>query len=201
MTRPIYEPSLPRTDRALGFSSDQLFRRPAPTGGANVIPGFHGYKTEDLVLTTGNDGRLEWDFWDIDDPTVFAVGTITGGDATEVKLLLEGWYAIHCWAGFTSDPATGFAGIMMIDDDTDIIESPKMMGVTYPVNFHLNCVLTFQIVRYYRPVFTTQQPPSFAWANNLEFWVVQNAGINRTITWAYCNIGYLGMGDVEQQSS
>lgn len=30
MTRPIYEPSLPRRDAELGFGSDQLFRRPAP---------------------------------------------------------------------------------------------------------------------------------------------------------------------------
>lgn len=38
MTRPIYEPSLTRTDRRLGFSADQLFRRPAPTAeGAGIF--------------------------------------------------------------------------------------------------------------------------------------------------------------------
>lgn len=30
MTRPIYEPSLPRTDASQGYGIDQLFRRPAP---------------------------------------------------------------------------------------------------------------------------------------------------------------------------
>ncbi len=38
MTRPIFEPSLPRTDRKLGFSADQLFRRPAPQTDAGIIP-------------------------------------------------------------------------------------------------------------------------------------------------------------------
>ena len=31
MSRPIYEPTLTRTDAVLGFGNDQLFRRPAPT--------------------------------------------------------------------------------------------------------------------------------------------------------------------------
>lgn len=30
MTKPVYEPSLERTDARLGFSANQLFRRPAP---------------------------------------------------------------------------------------------------------------------------------------------------------------------------
>ena len=191
MTRPIYEPSLTRTDAQLGFGSDQLFRRPAPRSEAE-IPGFHGYMTEDITLVTGTDARLEWDFWIIDDTTVFDVDT-SGGDATDVYLLLDGWYSIDVWAGFTTLPATGFAGIMMIHDDTDIFGPSESQGVTYPLNFHLDTALKFTKVAYFPPDFLTQDPPSFAWADRLEFWVVQNAGINRTITWAYCNIGYLGV--------
>ena len=33
MSRPIYEPTLTREDARLGFGNDQLFRRPAPSGG------------------------------------------------------------------------------------------------------------------------------------------------------------------------
>lgn len=36
MTRPIFEDSLQRTDRRLGYTSDQLLRRPAPTAGADL---------------------------------------------------------------------------------------------------------------------------------------------------------------------
>lgn len=200
MTRPIYEPSLTRTDAVLGYGSDQLFRRPAPVN-AYTIPGFHAYMTEDLVLTTGNDGRLEFDFWINDDATVFEAGTLSGGDVTDVKLLLDGWYSVKCWAGFSNDPATGFAGIMMIHDDTDISSPPEMQGVTYPVNFHTQGAMMFSQTSCYPPEFLTQEPPSFAWADRLEFWVVQNAGINRTITWAYLVIAYLGPRDETAPSS
>lgn len=191
MTRPIYEPSLQRTDARLGYGSAQLFRRPAPSSTPS-IPGFHAYMTEDLVLTSGNDGRLEFDFWINDDDTVFEAGVISGGDVTDVKLLLDGWYSVKCWAGFTSDPASGFAGIMMLHDDTDISASPEMQGVTYPVNFHTQATMTFSETSYYPPVFLTQDPPNFTWADRLEFWVVQNSGVSRTVTWAYLVIGYLG---------
>lgn len=38
MTRPIYEPSLQRTDARLGYGNNQLFRRPSPTIGVGDIP-------------------------------------------------------------------------------------------------------------------------------------------------------------------
>lgn len=192
MTRPIYEPTPARKDSYLEFQTDQLFRRPAPPASEATIPGFHGWMTEDLVLTTGNDGQLAWDFWIIDDGSIFDATTITGGDATDVTLLIDGWYSIDCWALFSSAPATGFAGIMMIHDDTDVLAPAESQGVTYPLNFHLDTALKFTKVAYFPPVFLTQDPPSFAWADRLEFWVVQNAGINRTITAAYLNIGFLG---------
>lgn len=201
MTRPIYEPTPARYDAYNDFGNQQLFRRPAPTSEGATIPGFHGYMTEDLVLTTGNDGQLAWDFWVNDDDTIFEAGTITGGDATDVVLLVDGWYSIDVWAGFTTAPTTGFAGIMMIHDDTDIFGPSESQGVTYPLNFHLDTVLKFTKVAYFPPDFLTQVPPNFAWADRLEFWVVQNHGSNRTITWAYCNIGFLGPRQTGSESS
>lgn len=198
MTRPIYEPSLPRTDAVLGYGSDQLFRRPAPVN-AYIIPGFHAYKNSTLTLTTGNDGRLNWDDWIIDDADVFAAGALSGSDLTEIKLLLPGWYAIHCWASWSAEPATGFAGIAMIHDDTDISEPRQAMGMTYPLNFNTAPTMTFQIVRNFPADFTQVQ--TFAFVNRLEFWVVQNSGVNRTIANAYCNIAYLGPRDETAPSS
>jgi hypothetical protein len=200
MTRPIYEPSLTRTDRALGFGNDQLFRRPAPQGGDSVIPVFTGWRTSNVTMVSGTETNLNWQFWNIEDTTVFDTDN-SGGEAIAVYCLLDGWYSINVWINFTSIPASGFAGIMMIHDDTDIFEPAAVMGVTFPTNFSLDVVPTFQIVRYFPPLFQTQEPPSFAWADRLKFRAVQNAGVNRTLTQAYCNIGYLGPGDVGQQHS
>lgn len=191
MTRPIFEPTLPRVDAELGYGRDQLFRRPAPQGGS-LIPGFHAHKESTLVLTNGNDGRLNWDEWIIDDDTVFQAGVLTGSDLTEIKLMLPGWYAVHCWATWSADPASGFGGISMLHDDTDIAEARQAMGLTYPVNFATAPTMTFQIVRYFPPDFTSAKPLNFAFVDRLEFWVVQNSGVNRTINEAYCNIAFLG---------
>ena len=53
MTRPIYEPSLPRTDAELGYGRDQLFRRPAPVaaGSGGVWAYMVWYDGQDLPAT------------------------------------------------------------------------------------------------------------------------------------------------------
>ena len=56
MTRPIYEPSLPRTDAVLGFGSDQLFRRPAPIGNRCAVL-FIKVFSDTQIVTTG-DGKF-----------------------------------------------------------------------------------------------------------------------------------------------
>ena len=78
----------------------------------------------------------------------------------------------------------------MIHDDTDIVEPRNAMGVTYPMNWSSQATLTFQVVRCFPADFTQDQ--TFAFVNRLEFWVIQNSGVNRTISDAYCNIAYLG---------
>lgn len=52
MTRPIFEPSLPRTDAVLGYGSDQLFRRPAPLA-SSELPRLwtHSYNSTPISVT------------------------------------------------------------------------------------------------------------------------------------------------------
>ena len=68
MTRPIYEPSLQRTDRRLTYGNDQLFRRPAPTA-ADVAA--YPYVFRELagsgqVVGGGTLATISWDTF-IDD--------------------------------------------------------------------------------------------------------------------------------------
>lgn len=168
-----------------------LRRQAAAAAAATKLPGFHGHKNSTLILATGGDGRLNWDEWTIDGGTTFfQEGALVGADLSEVKLMLAGWYAIECWASWSAEPASGFAGIAAVDDDTDIAEPRKAQGMTYPLNFSSAPALCFQQVRFYPAVFTQTQ--TFAFVNRLEFWVVQNSGVNRTINEAYANIVYLG---------
>jgi hypothetical protein len=189
VTQPVQEPLTQRSISNLAWRTGQLERRPTPSGEAG-IPGFHGYRTQDITLVSANDNRINWDFWIIDDDTIFDVA-VFGGDATDVALLVEGWYSVNVWAGFSNDPATGFAGIMLQHDATVVAAPDEGMGVTYPINFHTQSMLSFAKTAYYPPEFQTTDD-SFAWVDRLEFYVVQNSGINRTITWAWCNIAYLG---------
>ena len=189
MTRPIFEPSLQRKDASLDYGQQQLFRRPAPVSTA-TIPGFHGYKDSNTTVTTGNASRINWDLWTIDDDTVFEQGTLSGGDLTDVKLLADGWYSLSCWAQWASDPTTGFAGIQMIHDDTDISEPSNAMGMTYPLNFATAPAMKYADIRCFPIDFTQVQ--SFTFVDRLEFWVVHNHGSNRTLQNAYCEISYLG---------
>lgn len=65
MTRPIFEPSLQRTDARLNYGQEQLFRRPAPTAAAT------GATVEWVTLTTTTNWGTS--------PTVLDF-TIAGGD-------------------------------------------------------------------------------------------------------------------------
>ena len=201
MSKPIYEPTLPRTDAELGYGRDQLFRRPAPAPqGGSLIPGFHARKTTNLTVPTANDQRINWDEWTIDGGTTyFQAGTIVAGALTDVLLNAAGWYAIFCYGVWLADPASGFGGIRMLDDDTDIAEEPKAMGLTFPVGFSTDVAMTYQAVRCYPADFTQVQ--TFAFVNRFEFWVVQNSGVNRTLDSAYCNIAFLGPRDTATPSS
>lgn len=188
MTQPIQEPTVPRALAGSRWNENQLYRRPVPRV-ETTYPSFVGFKTSTLTLTSGNSGRLNWDQWAIYDNTVFDAGTISGGDLTDIELLVDGVYAIHCHAYWDTQPASGFGGILMIHDHTDIFEPSICQGVTYPTNFHVQGAMSFQIVRYLPPEFQNADPPM---ADRLEFWAIQNSGVSRDIDQAFCEIFYLG---------
>jgi len=168
-----------------------LRKRAAAAAGGGTIPGFHAWLAHSVTVPTGNNQRMEWDSWTIDGGTTyFQEGALSAGRLTEVKLMLAGWYAIECWAAWSSEPASGPAAIACVDDDTDVAEPRKAQGITYPINMSSAPALAFEQVRYYPADFTEVQ--TFGWVNRLEFWVVQNSGVNRTMNEGYCNIAYLG---------
>ncbi len=186
----------PETQLAIGDTGVVTFapflRAQAAAAAAAVkMPGFHAHLTHLVTVPTGNNQRLEWDTWTIDSGTTyFQEGALLAGRLTEVKLMLAGWYAIECWASWSAEPASGFAAIAAVDDDTDVAEPRKAQGIGYPVNMSSAPALAFEQVRFYPAVFTEVQ--TFAWVNRLEFWIVQNSGVNRTVNEAYANIVYLG---------
>ncbi len=168
-----------------------LKRQAAAAAAFTDMPGFHAHLTHNVTVPTGNNQRLEWDTWTRDGGTTyFQDGALSAGRLTEVRLMLAGWYARMCWATWSAEPASGFAGIAAIEDDTDIAESRKVQGVTYPVNMSSAPAIVFQDVRFWPADFTETQ--TFAFVNNVEFWIVQNSGVNRTCNEAYANIVYLG---------
>lgn len=154
------------------------------------LPGFHGFRNSTITCSSGSDSQISWDSWKIDDATYFTEGTLSGGKLTDFKLNLAGWYAISCKAWWAADPASGFAGIAMIHDDTDISEARDAQGLTYPVNFSSAPAIKFSDVRYFPTDYTQTQ--TLAWVDRLEFWIVQNSGVNRTLNNAYVDVVYLG---------
>ena len=54
MTRPIYEPSLRRTDAELGYGRDQLFRRPRPARATHM----HIKVISDVQVLETGDGKF-----------------------------------------------------------------------------------------------------------------------------------------------
>ncbi len=93
MTRPIFEPSQARATRKLGFGSDQLFRRPAPSSSFGAWARFQRISDSDITIlnqtntivggTTGQDINT--------DPSIFQINT-----SSEIEMLADG--IIGVWA-------------------------------------------------------------------------------------------------------
>ncbi len=88
MTRPIFEPSQARATRKLGFGSDQLFRRPAPSKGTfGAWARFQRISDTDInvpnqtnTIIGGTAGQ------DINtDPTIFVINS-----NSEIEMLVDG---------------------------------------------------------------------------------------------------------------
>lgn len=94
MTRPIYEPSLPRTDAMLGYGSDQLFRRPARA--AVPLSLFRAVQTDftqTIVANGASYTEMRWDCWENCDSAVFDENFV-GNRVSSVDILAAGIYAI-----------------------------------------------------------------------------------------------------------
>lgn len=99
MTNPVYEPNLERTDAALSYGSQQLFRRPAPVT-APIYPWVRRnrtYAVADLTVPSGVNTSIVANAIDGSTDPVYtdyfaAFGTPTG---YATKLLFDGVYSVH----------------------------------------------------------------------------------------------------------
>ncbi len=92
MTRPVYEPSLTRTDRKLGFGTDQLFRRPAPSAhGAGAWARFQRVSDSDITVLNNDNtvvsGTAGSDV--ITDTSIFQINS-----NSVIEMLVDGLIAI-----------------------------------------------------------------------------------------------------------
>lgn len=114
MSRPVYEPSLPRTDAVLGFGRDQLFRRPAPVVEAGTIVWARRaqYDTTDQAITSGSQINVALNTFFTDYPTYFQA--YDAGSADGITVLVAGLYAISYrlfWASWPGNQQINFSGI------------------------------------------------------------------------------------------
>lgn len=96
MTKPLYEPTEQRQIRRLGFSSDQLFRRPAPAAGATGDQPWIRLVLEGSDQTIGTPGNASVLFDTIKDgsaSTAFGTASVGGGTDNAVTVLEDGIYA------------------------------------------------------------------------------------------------------------
>lgn len=94
MTRPIYEPTTQRSVRRLGFSSDQLFRRPnqnnASFAGAWCRLGLEN----DIVVTGPGPDTPPFDVVANNFPDVFDTPNTAPGPSFAIQALVDGVYAV-----------------------------------------------------------------------------------------------------------
>ena len=115
MTRPIYEPSLTRTDATLGYGSDQLFRRPAPLVEAGTIYWARRaqYDTANQDVTWGSQVNVELNTFFTDYPTHFQAYD-PGGSTDGITVLVDGLYALTYrlfWNEWPGNQQISFSGI------------------------------------------------------------------------------------------
>lgn len=121
MTRPIYEPTLSRTDAVLGYGSDQLFRRPALS--ECPCPTDWAVANGPVDDTVANDTVYNIAYDSVDIPTnstCFQVGAT--GATKPIDIICSGWYMIQLEAW----PDT---------DIGDFILGLTFSGTGFPYNF------------------------------------------------------------------
>lgn len=132
MTRPIFEPTLQRTDARLGYGQSQLFRRPAPTLGT-TIPCFRAYGYDVVqTITNNNTGYVRFDRWQSSDTAVINSGGWLPGTPDyidEIDILERGLYAFMFATNFSGGGlnAGDEIGFALEDASTTYAEPPQLL--------------------------------------------------------------------------
>lgn len=118
MSRPIYEPSLQRTDRRLGYTSDQLLRRPAPTTASAIAIGY--YEANQAI---GTADLINWDSLNEDMAQSADYFGLTAGSDMQIKL--PGVYAFQF---LVTNITTSFTSGALVYFDANIEVSSGSQG-------------------------------------------------------------------------
>lgn len=125
MTRPIFEPTPARTDASLGYSSRQLFRRPAPTSGSSAYAWARFQRVNDSDINVPNNtntvvgGTAGSDI--ITDTSIFQINS-----NLEIEMLVDGLIAIYGQTFWSSYDATWRQ--ISVFDVAPVVDYPIAMG-------------------------------------------------------------------------
>lgn len=178
MTQPIQEPSLTRTDAALGWSSRQLMRRPAPVVSPSEYPlVFRALEWNiDTTCPTGSMTELEFDFWSNPDATVFDPNLNGSGNLRQVDLLQAGYVVITLiveWPDFNASIAA------MINDLEQVFVPP---AAEYPRNLfgsYFESMTYFYTYSRYYPTIDWEEGHGGNELPQFSFLVAQASGVDR----------------------
>lgn len=132
MTRPIYEPSLQRTDARLGYGQAQLFRRPSPPSSEfplvfraaiQSVPGGEDGTNREHYASADGGATVNWDTWDTSfDTSIYSLSGYTFTDPLTglpsivgVGLKAAGVYSIYAQV----DPSPYFNGTILMNSNFD----------------------------------------------------------------------------------
>lgn len=98
MSRPVYEPSLQRTDAEIAYGSRQLFRRPGQ--GTGPIPMLRAisdsaWSVTPITIPDNTEVPVDFKYWQISDTAIFdETGFSPGGDLRIWRGLIPGMYQV-----------------------------------------------------------------------------------------------------------
>ena len=104
MTRPIFEPTLERTDSALGYDKAQLQRRPAPIG-SGAIQWVRLFTETNQIFAADDRAGIIYESVTNNYPDIFTVG-LSGSDPFSVELLTTGLYQATIRVRVTNGPGS-----------------------------------------------------------------------------------------------
>lgn len=173
MSRPVYEPSLTRSDAEIAYASRQLFRRPAPSSPGFTPISFRGEQWNNAPsITSGSWTILKFDEYSNPDLTVFDYDS-DGDDLTGVIALQLGLFTVNFawqWGGAWTTTEQGGN----IDDDMNVWQEtaatmPRVSGATD---------YTMSMTKSY-PSFEYDAGHGAEVYPRFDFSVIQNSGVSR----------------------